>query len=273
MGVVGSPSYMSPEQVKDARLTTQTDIYSLGVVMYELLIGCAPFNTSNLPALLNMILNEEPPLLRSFRQEIPEYLEMIIKRALSKNCDARYPTANDFAADIVLAFKHQKNSTLFNETNKDEKFKKLKTNKFFKNFFDSEIIEVINSSEWMEYRIEQKLIEEGELADSFYVIIEGEVEVKKGNRTLATLRSGDCFGEMAYLTKTKRTASIAALSGVTLLKITSALLEKSSVNCQLKFMKIFLNTLIERLSFTSSELSRTTKNIIRKPFKDTVRIR
>ncbi|MBI4690849.1 MAG: cyclic nucleotide-binding domain-containing protein [Nitrospirae bacterium] len=151
---------------------------------------------------------------------------------------------------------------------------KLKANRFFKNFFDSEIIEVINSSEWLEYRAGQKLIEEGELADSFYVIIEGEVEVKKGARTLAILRDGDCFGEMAYFTKTKRTASIVPISGIILLKITSTLLEKSSVNCQLKFMKIFLNTLIERLSAASSELSKAAnKSSLKGLFKDTTPIR
>jgi serine/threonine-protein kinase len=69
---------------------------------------------------------------------------------------------------------------------------------------------------------------------------------------LTTLKAGDCFGEMAYFSGAKRSADILATEDAIILKINSAMIEKASMNCQLRFMKTFLSTLIERLSGTSA---------------------
>jgi serine/threonine protein kinase len=255
MGVMGSPRYMSPEQLSEKTLTNQTDIFSLGVVMYELLTANLPFNANNLPGLANQILNEEQPLLQDHRPDIPDAFEMIVKRALAKNPVARYPRGMDFASDINLAFKHQSHVVTRSDSTKQEKFKRLKANIFFKDFFDSEIWEVIDHSEWAEYAPNEVIVTEGDLDDSFYIIIKGNVEVRKGDARLSTLTEGDCFGEMAYFSKSKRTASIVSADDVMLTKVTSSGMEKASTNCQLRFMKVFLYTLIERLTKTSAKLT------------------
>ncbi len=255
LGVMGSPRYMSPEQIGEKALTNQTDLFSLGVVMYELLTGHLPFTANTLPALASQIVNDEPPLLSEHRPEIPNSLEMIIKRALAKNPTARYPRGMDFAADLNLAFKHESHVMTRSDSTKQEKFKRLKANSFFKDFFDSEIWEVIDHSEWAEYSPEEVIVTEGDMDDSFFILVKGKVEVKKGDAVLSTLSEGDCFGEMGYFTKSKRTASIISTDDVMLIKVTSAEMEKASTNCQLRFMKVFLLTLIERLSSTSARLS------------------
>ena len=85
VGVIGSPLYMSPEQISGKTLTNQTDIYSLGIVLFELLTGHLPFQADTFPALYQKILHEEPPLLSTLRQDIPGFLEVVIKKALAKN--------------------------------------------------------------------------------------------------------------------------------------------------------------------------------------------
>jgi len=66
---------------------------------------------------------------------------------------------------------------------------------------------------------------------------------------------GDCFGEMGYLAKTERTATIKALTGTALLKINSTVMSQVSLNCQVRFLKVFLRTLIHRLSMTTDKAS------------------
>ena len=101
-----------------------------------------------------------------------------------------------------------------------------------------------------------RIITEGNIDDSFYIIVKGDVTVCKGTTEISSLSKGDCFGEMGYLSKTQRSASIVAKDDVSLLKINSSLMDKASLTCQLRFNKVFIKTLIERLTRTSERLSR-----------------
>lgn len=96
--VVGSPAYLSPEQVKAETVTPQSDIYSLGIVLYEMLTGEKPFSTSGLSALLIKQVNEPLPDIRIVRPEIPETVELVIQQATSKDPAARYSNVLKMAA-------------------------------------------------------------------------------------------------------------------------------------------------------------------------------
>jgi len=104
----------------------------------------------------------------------------------------------------------------------------------------------------------ETVITEGDIEDSFYIIVVGEVMVSKKGKQLAVLKQGDCFGEMAYLGTTKRTATIETLSNTILMKINASIIERMSINTQLRFYKVFSHTLIERLSRTSELFSKNT---------------
>ena len=72
--------------------------------------------------------------------------------------------------------------------------------------------------------------------------------VRKADKNLDTLSRGNCFGEMGFIAGVKRTATIVSLSDVIVMKVTSSLIDKASVNCQLRFKDVFLNTMVRRLS-------------------------
>ena len=253
MGLVGSPRYMSPEQAKEEELTNHTDIFSLGVIMYELLTGRQPFQAENLSSLIYKIVNEDPVLVRQYRPEIPEIIENVVNKALNKKIDERYSMGKDFAADLSKASK--KHDYRKDEIDEKEKFNAMKKLNFFKEFYDSEIWEVLRCGAWKEFHPDEQIVVEGEMDDSFYIIISGKVAVRKGEKDLVVLGSGDCFGEMGYISKEKRTASIFSIVDVALLQINSTLIDQASQGCQLRFIKVFLKTLIERLSRTSKNLS------------------
>ncbi len=256
VGILGSPFYMSPEQVSDKALTSQTDIYSLGIVLFELLTGETPFRADSLPGLLQKILYEEPPLLSNYRDDLPGFLEVVVKRALAKNLAARYASMSDLAADLSLALKQQRVSAASPDTDTREKFHRLRQLKFFRDFLDNEIWEVISAAEWRDVAAGTVVMSEGDIADGFYVIVKGAVQVTRDGAAITTLHAGDCFGEMAYLTGSARNASILAVEDAIFVKIDSALMEKSSLPCQLKFMRTFLFTLIERLSGVAGRVAK-----------------
>ncbi|NKB38639.1 MAG: protein kinase [Gammaproteobacteria bacterium] len=252
-GVMGSPKYMSPEQLKEEKITTRSDLFSLGVVMYELLTGKHPFATDSFSTLINLILNEDPPPMSDYRADVPESLEKIVRKALMKDIEERYQTGLEFATDITKAFDNL--NIQQEDISAEEKFNMIKKLEFFHGFPDAEIWEILRASNWQEYRPGENIIVEGELDDCFYIIVTGKVEVKKNEKTIRTLHIGDCFGEMGYLAKTKRTASIKAEDSTALIKVNSAVISQVSLNCQVRFLKVFLRTLIHRLSATTEIIS------------------
>ncbi len=96
--VVGSPAYLSPEQVKAEDVTPQSDIYSLGIVLYEMLTGEKPFANAGLSALLIKQVNEPLPDIRNLKPEVPEAVEMIIQQATAKDPSARFPNVLKMAS-------------------------------------------------------------------------------------------------------------------------------------------------------------------------------
>ena len=250
MGFVGSPRYMSPEQVQEDNITHQADLFSLGVVMYELLTGKHPFSADGFSRLIHKIINEKHPPIRNFRSDIPDILEKIVHHALEKNPQKRYKMGLNFAADLSLAcdFLDKPREDLESK----EKFTTVKQLEFFEGFNDAEIWEIIRACVWQEYEPGTEVIIEGDVDDAFYIIVSGDVQVFRDSNSIGELHVGDCFGEMGHLTKMKRTATIRAKNYIRLMKINSTMIDQLSVACQLHFNKVFLRTLVKRLSLTTN---------------------
>lgn len=98
--LLGSPRYMSPEQVQGRVVDGRSDVFSLGVVLYEMLTGRTPFTGDDLSTILYNIMNFEPAPPSSVNQDVPHAFDHIVMRALSKRPAGRYPTARDMAADL-----------------------------------------------------------------------------------------------------------------------------------------------------------------------------
>ncbi len=101
--ILGSPKYMSPEQVAGKRADPRSDLFSLGVVIYEMLTGTSPFVADNIHGVMYQTLNFNPPLPKSLNPELPEVINYIVAKVLAKSLDDRYQTAEDLANDLRQA--------------------------------------------------------------------------------------------------------------------------------------------------------------------------
>ncbi len=258
MGTFGSPRYMSPEQAhEDQPVTHQTDLYSVGVVLYELLTGHPPFHARGLAGLVDKILHANPPPIRDMRPEVPESLGAIVRRAMEKNKSRRYQSGAEIAADLAAVLAELGRPEMdFKDLPEEEKFKAARGLRFFNDFSDEEIEEVMDASAWEGYSARLHIISEGVVEQSFYVIVAGDVSVTIGDKEVGSLGKGDCVGEIGYLAKVKRTASVIAKTDVQVMKIDSSLMEWASIPCQMRFNRAFQQTLIERLARTSLELAK-----------------
>ncbi|HEV8137310.1 MAG TPA: protein kinase, partial [Pyrinomonadaceae bacterium] len=98
--LMGTVKYMSPEQAQGQQVNQQSDLFSLGVVLYEMLTGHTPFNGEDTSRLVNSILQDEPQRLTAYALRAPEELQGIVSKALTKNSVQRYQTAEDLLVDL-----------------------------------------------------------------------------------------------------------------------------------------------------------------------------
>jgi serine/threonine protein kinase len=244
-GVAGSPAYMSPEQVQGHPLDARSDLYSVGAVMYEMLCGQRPFRAGALGKLLRQVVQSIPEPLSQMRPGLPPELEPIVMRALQKDPELRYRSGAELAADLTRA--HQTLRSAQSGIDDEERFAVLRRLRFFHDFSHAEIREVMHAGCWVECQPGERVLSADDPDDRFYVVVSGAVKVSRNGEAAGRIETGGCFGEAAYAEGARRDSVVEAEGEVTLLKVTASLLENSSIACQLRFNKVFLRELIERL--------------------------
>lgn len=103
--IVGTASYMSPEQARGKPVDARTDIFSLGIVLYEMLTGRKPFDGETSMDVIAAILHRDPPPIRDYMADVPAEIERIVNKQLRKDCDERYQTIKDLLIDLKDARK------------------------------------------------------------------------------------------------------------------------------------------------------------------------
>ena len=254
---IGSPAYMSPEQVKEHALDHRTDIYSLGVVLYQLLAGRLPFQGTNNFTLIYQIANVEPQPPSAYRPQIPASLDAIVRRAMAKDLEQRYASWEAFSLELAEVFRNEHLGAERVTFADSDKFETLRRLPFFGNFTDAELWEVARISHWRAAATGEVLMKEGEPGNFFCILAEGEVRVSRKGRTLTQLQAGECFGEMAYLAKDEqlRGADVTVTKESRIISVPTQKLEQASDACRSKFDRAFLEILVERLTLANARLS------------------
>ena len=252
---VGSPAYMSPEQIREELVDHRTDLYSLGVVMYQLLAGTLPFTGTNKFSMIYQITQHDPAPPSSHRREVPASLDRIVRRAMQKEASKRYQSGDEFAEDLIEALHAGLGEReAFGDA---DKFTALRAMRFFSPFSDAELWEVVAMGKWERVSAGAALVQEGQEGDFFCLLIDGEMRVTKNKKLLSILGAGECFGEMAYLSLGSqiRGASVTAARKSRIMRVRVADLEQATVACRAKFDRAFIGLLVERLNLANTRLT------------------
>jgi serine/threonine protein kinase len=252
---IGSPAYMSPEQIRMETVTHQTDIYSLGVTMYRLLTGRLPFAAATQAALTYAILNNEPARPAQLRSDVPGLLDAVVMKAMEKDLAARYPSWLGFGRDLGQAFASLRQTGA--SVSDSEKFTRLRDFPFFADFNDVALWELIRIGHWKPIAAQTTLIREGEAGDTFYFLAEGEVDITLNGKSLATVKAGRCFGELLYFADQaqRRTTTVTTRGSITVMEVKADTMRAASDACQAAFNKACMRVLIERLVYSNQRLA------------------
>lgn len=241
----GTPSYMSLEHIRGHNLSHLSDMYSLGIVAYELLTGRLPFAADTMDKLFDAIANKDAEPPSALRAGIPAALDKIVLRMIEKNPEDRYPTWVSLEFDIA---KLGRFGISPHDISDSEKFGILRAMHGLHEFPDPEIWELAHASKWSRLPVHSIILREGEPGESMFILASGAVKVTKKGRLLNVIKAGEFFGEMAYIMEgSNRQATLEAMSDVVLAEIAFDVLEKLSATCKFRFAQSLLRSMTERL--------------------------
>ncbi len=248
--VVGTPAYMSPEQLCGKEVDGQTDIYSMGVLGVELLTG-------------EKLYKKSPPY--QLDGELPESLCAIMLKSVEKNKEKRFLTACEFADALEIYLEESEKKITGKQTEQTAPGRDLvaflkKNYRFFWDFSDADISKIFKITKKEVYRRGELVFKEGTVGSKMYIIISGSVKVTKliNNQIaeLNTLGPGDCFGEMSLIGNSiLRFATVSAKSDSVLLAINEAILRNSEPCLCVKLYKNLSAIMCEKLKKTDLKVN------------------
>jgi eukaryotic-like serine/threonine-protein kinase len=244
---VGSPYFMSPEQLEGANIDFRSDIYSLCVVLYQLLTAKRPFEASSIAGLLMQIRSRVPDPPSLYQEQLPRALEDVVMRALAKKPVDRYSSWGKFLEELSAA--RAPEGSKISIASATDRFQAVRGCKFFKSFPDQALWEVLDVADFRRVTEGDVLIREGDLGNFFFIVIAGRIRISRKGRLIDVLTPGACVGELSYVLEGKvaRSATCVSLEDGVILKIHDEWLGGASNACRLLFERVFLKQLSQRL--------------------------
>ena len=252
---MGSPFYMSPEQIEDKQLTVHSDMFSLGVTFYELLTGQRPFVADSLEGLVQKILRHDPPPPSGMRPGVPKVIDRIVMQALGKKPEHRYPTWAELALELSKVVRLVLPPE---EISDSEKYVALKKVEMLSALADSELWELARAGRGRRVARGTAIVRENDPGQSFFFLAQGQVKVIRQGRLLNTIDQSECFGEMAYIRggELPRHATVEALTDIVLAELEPAALGQMSLGAQLALTRALVRNVVDRLELANSRLVR-----------------
>jgi len=252
---LGSPYYMSPEQIQGKTLTFHSDMYSMGVVLYELLTGQRPFTADNIEALMAKILKHEAVPPSELRKDLPKSFDSAVLRALKKDPALRYATWPEFALELAKLGELVLPPGSIPDS---EKYVTLKKVPMLSTLADSELWELARAGNWRRIPKGNLVVQEDAKGKSFFFLAKGEAKVTKKKKLLNMVNSGECFGEMAYIGggEQPRHATVEAMSELLLAEFEPGALEHMSLGAQLQLTRALVRNVTDRLALANVRLAR-----------------
>src|SRR5688500_13523565 len=176
---MGSPFYMAPEQIEGREPTLHSDMYSLGVVLYELLVGKRPFVADKLDALVQKILETEPVPPSEARPGLPRELDAVVLRAIKKDPAQRYGTWAQFGVELSRVVSLVVPASAIPDS---EKYLALSKVEMLQLLTDAEFWELAAAGRWLRVEKGKAVVKEDAPGQSFFFLAKGQAKVTKQGR-------------------------------------------------------------------------------------------
>ena len=252
---VGSPAYMSPEQIKGYPLNQKTDLYSLGVVLFHMLTGRLPFRASNPAQLVYKIINADPPSVSQLNPDVPEQMDAVIRKALEKDLYSRYRNGAEFAKDLAaVRYRILDESYVPPDS---ARFTQLRRMAFFTEFEDVDLWEVLRICSWRKVEQEVALMREGDTDQRFGIVLAGRVELSRNGKRVMELGPGEVFGVQAWLDQLehRHMLTVVSLEPLSYLEVNPAALALATDEVQERFKRQVATAVVRRLASLSAQLA------------------
>lgn len=264
--ILGTPHYMSPEQIRGKELDQRTDIFSLGVLAYEWIAGKKPFRGDNLQEIIKDVIKNDPiPLSKAAPVSID--IERIIAKAMEKDADKRFTSAEEFSDAIELYLtsvepkegepgeEGQTGTFSYNQMRIVNDLRKNYV--FFSDFTEDELFTIFKMSKKESFKKGDVIIEEGTSGATMYVILKGSASVMKmindQQVEVSRIGEGECFGEMSIIDRMPRSATIIANEDSALIAISEIVLRTSNPKLCMKLYKNLASVVAEKLRSRDTE--------------------
>ncbi len=252
---MGSPYYMSPEQLQRLEPSFHSDMYSLGVVLYELLTGQRPFTADNMEELRQKILQQPPVVPSNLRRDLPKKIDAVLLHVLAKKPGQRYSTWSEFA--LALSGVAEKLPPL-GVIPDSEKYVALKREPTLAGLSDLELWELARAANWVRVPPNSTIMRENDKGRKLFFLGKGEAKVTRSGRLLNVIHEGECFGEMAYIRDggAPRTATVVSVKELLLAEFEPEALARMSAGAQLFLTRALVRNLADRLELANAKPGR-----------------
>lgn len=215
---LGTPNYMSPEQVLGKELTAQSDFYSLATVFFELLTGRQLFKAKKVKDLFRFIVHRKAPYLSSVRTDLPDALDAVLAKALEKKPQHRYLSGVQMAMDLephisILRSEQQRAMP------RVRLIDRLRKQAFFEKFADTDVALLLARVSFRLYATTETVLARGSQEPRLMIITDGVVKCSLDGRQVAVYGAGDCIGEVSFMKSGVDLCEYRALTQVSVLEL------------------------------------------------------
>jgi serine/threonine protein kinase len=253
ISAIGSPLYMSPEQVRGEPLGLHSDMFALGVVLYQLFTGQPPYVASDLAELLAKILDEMPLAPSAHQPQLSKDIDRILLQMMAKLPEQRYPSWAELALDFA---KIGRLSVYQSAIPDSEKFFALKKVRLLGQLDDAELWELVHIGKWSRVPARTVIVREGEAGRTLFFLGKGQVKVTKQGRLLNLLEAGECVGEMSYVKEGEitRQATVESMADVLLVEFEKEAVDRVGLKCRYHFSLALMHSLVDRLALADERI-------------------
>ena len=249
---LGTPNYMSPEQILGRELTAQSDFYSLATVLFELLTGKQLFKARKVKDLFRTVVHQKAPRLTAIRADLPSGLADVVSRALEKKPKARFQTGREMAKAIepfLKAFRAIEQRPIALQ----RLIKLLRQQTFFKTFSDLEVALLLERVKLRHFTTGDYVRQKGDQERRLMIITDGAVKCVRNGKFTSVIGPGECIGETSFINGIAEPRSYSALTSVIALEFSTDDMAQLPPKVHLRYYRYISEILVDRLAMSDSQ--------------------